>query len=367
MVRQILLLTSCWALASCEYAVRDPFHIGYRVPVQLADGQHVEVETLSNFSTGLPVFYVQDLLSEEECSAIRSAAPRPAMMKSLVAREYQRVTKKRAARHFRDVDVDRDQSLDGDELAQFFKEAADLVDFTWDFLSAYLPKATAAAGDRRQVSQKEFISTDWVKFFRAAKKHHPDWFARHSYQTFVEYSDHAFLQPVLDKVAAVTGLSKSLVRRTAESMQVLLYPEGGHYSCHHDTAPDNPDFPRFLTLFFFLNDVDGGETVFFGTDLNGTYPEDRFAAGEDVWGPIESKCQSVRSCPGFDGSSPFASSLVVKPRAGSAVFWYNMAVTNEGHVGRFYWSSIHGGCPSKGEKWAANIWLHAAHRAGQEL
>lgn len=100
----------------------------------------------------------------------------------------------------------------------------------------------------------------------------------------------------------VTGLSKSLVRRTAESMQVLLYPEGGHYSCHHDTAtwqlrwvrlgnfegrprygpqaPDNPDFPRFLTLFFFLNDVDGGETVFFGTDLNGTYPEDRFAAGE---------------------------------------------------------------------------------------
>ena len=35
----------------------------------------------------------------------------------------------------------------------------------------------------------------------------------------------------------VTGLSESLVRKAAESMQVLLYPpHGGHYSCHHDTV-----------------------------------------------------------------------------------------------------------------------------------
>ena len=47
---RLQLCSSSEALASCQYAVRDPFHIGYRVPVQLADGQHVEVETLSNFS-----------------------------------------------------------------------------------------------------------------------------------------------------------------------------------------------------------------------------------------------------------------------------------------------------------------------------
>lgn len=87
------------------------------------------------------------------------------------------------------------------------------------------------------------------------------------------YSDHPFLETVLDKVAAVasldllagslhssrlceqctltrvpvanarsapqvTGLSERLVRKTAEPMQVLLYPpHGGHYSCHHDTVP----------------------------------------------------------------------------------------------------------------------------------
>lgn len=46
-------------------------------------------------------------------------------------------------------------------------------------------------------------------------------------------------------------------------------------------APDGLDDARFMTVFFFLNDVaDGGETVLFGTDLNGTFPEDRAFAGE---------------------------------------------------------------------------------------
>ena len=90
----------------------------------------------------------------------------------------------------------------------------------------------------------------------------------------------------------------------------------------------------------------------------------------------------------------------VKPRRGTALFWYNMEIDSKGacllklslplslvllrfrhplrkntqdvyeeplleHAGtiprgqprRFYWSSIHGGCPTRSEeKWAANIW-----------
>ena len=84
----------------------------------------------------------------------------------------------------------------------------------------------------------------------------------------------------------VTGLSEKLVREIAESMQVLRYPaNGGHYSCHHDSVarwdrelnacckdPEQED-PRFMTLFFFLNDVEeGGETVLFGTDMDGSFP-----------------------------------------------------------------------------------------------
>lgn len=41
------------------------------------------------------------------------------------------------------------------------------------------------------------------------------------------------------------------------------------------------DDARFMTVFFFLNDVtDGGETVLFGTDLNGTFAKERAFAGE---------------------------------------------------------------------------------------
>ena len=49
---------------------------------------------------------------------------------------------------------------------------------------------------------------------------------------------------------------------------------------------------RFMTVFFFLNDVtDGGETVLFGTDLNGTFAKERALAGE--------ACLQFNDCPNY--------------------------------------------------------------------
>lgn len=43
-----------------------------------------------------------------------------------------------------------------------------------------------------------------------------------------------------------------------------------------------------MTVFFFLNDVtEGGETVLFGTDLNGTYGKERALQGESRPGKLE--------------------------------------------------------------------------------
>ena len=42
-----------------------------------------------------------------------------------------------------------------------------------------------------------------------------------------------------------------------------------------------------MTVFFFLNDVtEGGETVLFGTDLNGTYGKERALQGESRPGKL---------------------------------------------------------------------------------
>lgn len=362
--------------AAAQYVARDPVQINYTVPVRLKDGREVNIVTRSDFSTGLPVFEVQELLTPEECMAIRSAAPPSTLEKSLTEPNDtdQPISVKKARMFFKDLDVNHDKALDMEEISEFFLQVSNMVDFTEDFLAARVPNMTKGNGSMK-VKWKEFIATNWNQVIADAKELHPEWFSRHSSQTWLEYSKHSFLQKILDNVAAVTGLSESLVRKAAESMQVLLYPpHGGHYSCHHDTAVDSMDDARFMTVFFFLNDVtDGGETVLFGTDLNGTFAKERAFAGEEVWGPIESQCQSVLSCP-KNGTMPwpFSSSLAVKPRMGTALFWYNVATDPKGRLGRFYWSSIHGGCPTRDEeKWAANIWLRGsrqpAHTAEKEL
>ncbi|OLP97419.1 Transmembrane prolyl 4-hydroxylase [Symbiodinium microadriaticum] len=330
-----------------EFLMRDPVKIGHRAEVKLKDGRDVHVQTLSDYSTGLPAFLVEDLVSKAEIATIQAAALQEGMARSITQVYKKRVTKKRAARIFKEVDADRDGALDFQELREFLREAADMVDLNYTaFLHDQLglPNAAEAAAAGRKLRKKEIQGINWPAFFRACFSNSPEWFSRFSNQAWLYYEDHAGLGDILDKVARVTGLPLSLVQRNAEDMQVLRYPAGGgHYSCHHDTAADAQEEHRFMTVFFFLNDIeDGGETVLFGTDLNGSRSQDIYLAGEDVWSDIEAQCQSVRSCPQHPGAQPpppFSNALVVQPRAGSALFWYNMelepAVEQDGNAMRY--------------------------------
>ena len=55
--------------------------------------------------------------------------------------------------------------------------------------------------------------------------------------------------------------------------------------------------------------------------------------------------------------------LLVKPRFGTAVMWYNHFVNPEnGWMGEMEERALHGGCDvKKGEKWIANMWLTAPY------
>ena len=59
----------------------------------------------------------------------------------------------------------------------------------------------------------------------------------------------------------------------------------------------------------------------------------------------------------------YSSNLVIKPRARTAVMWYNHLVDEEtGLLGELDEHSLHGGCDvRKGEKWIANIWITATY------
>ena len=72
----------------------------------------------------------------------------------------------------------------------------------------------------------------------------------------------------------------------AEKLQVVQYEKGGHYHTHHDSTAYTP---RYLTLLYFLTDVDfGGETAFPLADITDP-PEiewDRQSGTPDGWDSI---------------------------------------------------------------------------------
>ncbi|XP_028324932.1 prolyl 4-hydroxylase subunit alpha-1b isoform X2 [Gouania willdenowi] len=136
-----------------------------------------------------------------------------------------------------------------------------------------------------------------------------------------EYDD-----PLIDKlnqrIEDLTGLEMD----TAEELQVANYGVGGQYEPHFDFGrKDEPDAfkelgtgNRIATWLFYMSDVAaGGATVF-----------------PDV------------------GAS-------VRPKKGTAVFWYNLFPNGEGD-----YSTRHAACPVLvGNKWVSNKWIH---ERGQE-
>ncbi|KAF1741255.1 hypothetical protein MXB_2912 [Myxobolus squamalis] len=59
-------------------------------------------------------------------------------------------------------------------------------------------------------------------------------------------------------------------------------------------------------------------------------------------------------------------SLVVSPRKGTMVLWYNHLLNEEGYLGVLDPYSLHGGCDVlEGEKWIANNWIPAPETPNQ--
>ena len=61
--------------------------------------------------------------------------------------------------------------------------------------------------------------------------------------------------------------------------------------------------------------------------------------------------------------------LVLRPRKGTAVMWYNHFMDEEsGWLGDMDEYSLHGGCDIlKGEKWIANNWITAPYQHGAHI
>ncbi|XP_052818588.1 transmembrane prolyl 4-hydroxylase-like [Mya arenaria] len=170
------------------------------------------------------------------------------------------------------------------------------------------------------------------------------------------------------RISKLTELPIDMIQR-GEPMQVVSYKEGGHYHAHIDTVEYNdkpcciqtgcgekeltPEWKeccrlcRYATVLYYLQDVeDGGETAFPLADAKDKVLEEKFADdNNDDWHNLSYNCHN--------------SSLVVKPKKGTAIMWYNHFVDTEtGYLGEADLRSHHGGCDiRKGTKWIANNWI----------
>ncbi|XP_064469404.1 prolyl 4-hydroxylase subunit alpha-1-like [Ornithodoros turicata] len=147
---------------------------------------------------------------------------------------------------------------------------------------------------------------------------------------WLDDADNAVAARISRRISAVTGLSIN----NAEPLQIVNYGLGGHYKPHNDNrtpglTPDNCTLQngfRVATALLYLSDVAaGGSTVF----------------------------------PKLD--------IVVRPKAGLALFWFNMKTPGESETDYVQtWSetrtrdmrTLHGSCPVlRGSKWIATKWL----------
>ncbi|XP_066900324.1 transmembrane prolyl 4-hydroxylase isoform X2 [Kogia breviceps] len=111
----------------------------------------------------------------------------------------------------------------------------------------------------------------------------------------------------------------------------------------------------YMTVLFYLNNVTGGgETVFPVAD-NRTYDEMSLIQDDVDLRDTRRHCDK--------------GNLRVKPRQGTAVFWYNYLPDGQGWVGDVDDYSLHGGClVTRGTKWIANNWINVdPSRARQAL
>ncbi|KAH7975880.1 prolyl 4-hydroxylase subunit alpha-1 [Rhipicephalus sanguineus] len=119
---------------------------------------------------------------------------------------------------------------------------------------------------------------------------------------------------VYQRAAVLTGLTME----SAEKLQVLNYAAGGHYNEHTDpleTEEDEGD--RLATLLVYLSEVkEGGSTAFPKANLS------------------------------------------IRPRRGSALFWFNLKQEPAASSRQIDYSTTHGSCPVlRGSKWIATLWI----------
>lgn len=184
------------------------------------------------------------------------------------------------------------------------------------------------------------------------------------YQNDIE---HAFMEKIYRKISKLLNLPVEIIR-WSEPLAIGRYTPGGYYHAHLDSTDPKNGLPccfqttcatkdgnklasnrdccricRYATVLYYLSDVEeGGETAFplADTTLSEMLKKDELGN----WKNLTEFCHE--------------SSVIIKPKKGKAIFWYNHLLDKHGYLANVEKRSYHGGCDViEGTKWIATNWI----------
>lgn len=333
----------------------DCVKVGHVQTRKLSPGKMHEIKTLS---LRPPIFEIPNFLSDDECQTIINLASGEGLDTSEVLDPVTGVNIEPTNEEtFHSWDYNHDGVIDKVEVMHNLIDLSDLY-FSEEDVEKMFFELKVDKNNNGVIDLGEFltVTTDRImKSLHNMAKTLPRVQSRNSRQTWL---DHRKIIGLNDRVAALTKLPRAVIEES-EELQVVHYHPEGHYHCHHDSQEIDPKVPccvfhdkrhcrlcRYITVLYFLNDVEeGGETAF-PVANNETF-------SIEAWTQITKyRCDLSKHC--------HKANLFVRPRKGTAIMWYNhLRDDKTGWHGKLDEMTYHGGCDIiKGEKWIANNWIN---------
>jgi len=360
-----------------KLTIWDPVHKGFERKIRVSDDQEITMRTAA---VQPRVFVIPDFLTDLECEHIKSKAMSAGLFDSELhidkhtaeSKQYTHGHAKTIFGDFTSYDEDFDGKITRDEFKKLAKKSSLKIYLSDKDLDAMLEKLKITSFEDGVITAAEFktMNTQGISEYLSHKREtDPKFRDRFSEQAWLRQdsdSSDTIMVGLKEKVIKLTQLPRYIVDGM-EPLQVVHYHPGGHYHAHFDGQDntvnghdkmecchfDATSHPvkcmlcRYITILYFLNQPEaGGETAFPVADQkNYDHEEFRTRKKDDLYN-LSEFCHNA--------------SLVVPPKKGTAIMWYNHHMTDDGWMGNMDYYSLHGGCDIlKGEKWIANNWLTA--------
>eukprot|EP00117_Sycon_ciliatum_P008299 scpid51806/ scgid11065/ Transmembrane prolyl 4-hydroxylase; Hypoxia-inducible factor prolyl hydroxylase 4 len=396
----------------------DGVHVGHarsiRVPSMNPDGSHAGSRTrtlvMRTISMTPLVFEIEHFLTSHECKLFRDNAKGTGLEEVVLSTDGNPEVLEDHTRddvlsdRLAEIDSDGNEQITLHELQMSFQEALETT-MPLDEIEIMINSLEVDSNNDGILDIAEFRAANVPAVISYVRNYHntvPGSRRRFLHQaTFEEHEDENWLSNVRKRIAKVTEIPESFVKKS-EPVQVIRYTSGGFAQCHLDSADPfqssggggNADGQeeeeqadgdgdgagegrgglacctfysdqaaqfascrkcRYATVLMYLTDVaDGGQTAFPAanvTDINVN----------------ESRREEFTSMTGRHNLVENCGGLTVKPERGKALLWYSHLAPDlsdvskniNNNVGPLDHSTLRGSCQvHRGDKWVVNNWIN---------